>query len=205
MAHLFLLGLLVGWGVAIPIGPMNLEIIRRNLSYGLSSGLSFGIGIVSADLSYLSLLNMGVLLVLIHSKTVMLPLGIIGPILLLWFAYQAFRMPVSTYKASKIARQPLWRQTRDGYILTFLSPFTLLFWTSMSSTIAVSGSTTNTMLWTAFGVITGVTSWMVSLNLTLHITRHRLSPVLMHYLNRAGGVILVCFAFFGLWRTVHLI
>ncbi len=33
ISHL-LFGLLLGWGAAIPIGPMNLEIIRRNLRYG---------------------------------------------------------------------------------------------------------------------------------------------------------------------------
>lgn len=58
IVHVYFLGVLVGFGVAIPIGPMNLEIIRRNLNFGLSSGLSFGVGIISADLTYLLLLNL---------------------------------------------------------------------------------------------------------------------------------------------------
>ena len=205
MWHLYLFGLLIGWGVAIPIGPMNLEIIRRNLTFGLPSGLSFGLGIISADLSYLFLLNVGILAVLIHNKWVMLPIGLLGSLILLWFGIKTLRMQAPTHQTQGSQAEPLWRHTRDGYLLTLLSPFTILFWASMSSEIAVSGSGPHTLIAMTLGVISGVSSWMVGLNIALYFTRHRLSPRIMHYLNRAGGLILVAFALFGLWHSAHLI
>lgn len=201
--HVYFFGLLIGWGVAIPIGPMNLEIIRRNLTLGIRSGLSFGFGIISADLTYLLLLNLGVLVVLAQNHRIMLPVGIIGSLILLWFAVKTLKMQPGSFKKTSSVPQPLWRQMFDGYILTVLSPFTILFWASMSSEIAVS-SGRHLMLPMALGVMTGVCSWMVGLNIVLHFTRHRLSDRLMHFLNRAGGVILLLFALFGLWHSVHL-
>ncbi len=204
MWHLYTLGLLVGWGVAIPIGPMNLEIIRRNLTYGLPSGLCFGLGIVSADLTYFLLLNLGILMVLVHNKMVMLPVGIIGSFILLWFASKTLRMQPGSYKTSRAKPGPLWRQICDGYLLTLMSPFTILFWASMSSEVAINSSGPHSMLAMVFGLMTGVTSWMMGLNIVLHFTHHRLSDRIMHILNRTGGFILLGFAIFSFYQAMHL-
>lgn len=200
--HEYILGLLVGWGVAIPIGPMNLEIIRRNLTFGWPSGLSFGLGICAADVTYLLLLNAGALVWFMHSQW-MGVIGVLGSLVLFWFAYQTFTMPPATYALSRQAPEALWRQVRDGYLLTLLSPFTILFWASMSSQIAVSSQGAKSMVWMVLGVMSGTVSWMGGLNTVLHFTHHRLSPTTMHYLNLSGGVILLGFAIFGLWHSIH--
>ncbi|MCX7123278.1 MAG: LysE family translocator [Gammaproteobacteria bacterium] len=205
MSHLYLFGLLIGWGVAIPIGPMNLEIIRRNLGFGLPSGLSFGLGIVSADFTYLLLLNLGILAVLVHTRVIMLPIGILGSLILFWFAIKTLRMNPPTTQSKRLKAEPLWRQTRDGYLLTLLSPFTILFWASMSSEIAVSSTGPHSMLFMGLGIMSGVISWMLGLNTALYFTGHRLSPRLMHLLNRSGGIILLAFALFSLWQSLHFL
>lgn len=199
--HLYSLGLFIGLGVAIPIGPMNLEIIRRNLNWGVSSGISFGAGIVSADMTYLLLLNLGVLMTIVHNKAVMVPVGAVGSLVLMWFAYKTLSMETAKLKAARGKPPALWVQARDGYLLTLTSPFTILFWASMSSQIAVNGSSSHHGIgWMAFGVMTGVTGWMLGFNMALFLMRHRLSDRTIHVLNRAGGLILLAFALFGLWR-----
>jgi L-lysine exporter family protein LysE/ArgO len=200
MTHVYFFGLLIGWGVAVPIGPMNLEIIRRNLSFGLRYGLSFGTGIVSADLSYLLLLNLGILTVLAHHPMMLTPIALAGSVILFWFGLKTLRMPPLSIHNNPAFKQLISQHIRDGYLLTLLSPFTILFWASMSSQIAVSGSGPHRLLIMSLGVMTGVCSWMFGLNIALHLTRHRISPRVMHALNRTGGVILIGFACFGLWR-----
>ena len=61
MLNLFIFGLFLGWGAAIPIGAINLEIIRRNLRFSTASGLAFGLGACVADVTYLVLLSVGIL------------------------------------------------------------------------------------------------------------------------------------------------
>ncbi len=205
MIHFFIFGLLVGWGVALPIGPSNLETIRRNLSFGTLSGLSFGVGIVSADLTYFIFLNLGVVAILIHNPWIICPIGIIGSLILFWFAYKTLRMKIGTVKAARDNPLPLWKHIRDAYILTALSPFTVIFWASMSGSVAVSSGNHYELLWMVVGLICAVCSWQISLNTVLHYTHHRLSGRAMHILNRSGGIILLCFAVFSLWKAVELI
>lgn len=204
MPHYYLLGLLVGLGVAIPIGPMNIEIIRRNLTYGLTTGIIFGVGIVTADLTYFILLNLGVETLLTDPR-IIFPIGIIGSCILIWFAYKAWTMKIKQNTKGLENPGPLWKQTRDGYLLTLSSPLTILFWASMSSTVAISGTGTNPMIATALGVMTGVVGWMLGLNGALQITRDHLPQKAMYYLNHIGSIILLGFALFGIWRSFHLL
>jgi L-lysine exporter family protein LysE/ArgO len=205
MLHDFLIGLIMGWGVAIPIGPMNLEIIRRNLRHGISAGLQFGLGICSADLTYLLLLNLGALTIISHSR-IMGIVGLVGAMIMAWFGYKTLRMKTPTAREGQLQHSISWHNLRDGYVLTLFSPFTILFWLSMSSQIAVHavGSQPHSMLMIGLGVVLGTVSWMIGFNLVLHRTRHYLSAKTMHNFNLIGGVILIGFAIFGVIQAIKL-
>jgi threonine/homoserine/homoserine lactone efflux protein len=45
-------GLLIGFGVAMAVGPMSLLTMRRTIAHGRLYGLVSGLGIASADASY---------------------------------------------------------------------------------------------------------------------------------------------------------
>ena len=91
MLHQFIFGLLLGLGAAIPLGPMNLEIIRRNLRFGSVYGIALGLGACSADVTYLVLLSLGALSILTH-PLILQVIGVIGSSILLWFGYSALRL-----------------------------------------------------------------------------------------------------------------
>jgi L-lysine exporter family protein LysE/ArgO len=203
MFHQFFFGLLLGWGAAIPIGPINLEIIRRNLRMGTSYGIALGIGACTADVTYLLLLSLGALAILTH-VAVMNVVNVVGSLILAWFGYSALRMQVSTSAEDKPKNNyPVWRHAVEGYFLTLINPGTILFWASVSAQVAtISHQHVNSPLYAGVGVALGTFSWILSLNGFLHVTRHRLSPRMTHYLNCAGGVILLGFAAFGLGRVL---
>lgn len=206
MFHLFVFGLLLGWGAAIPIGAINLEMIRRNLRWGTGAGIGLGIGASVADVTYLALLSIGVLHILTHPIILKIT-GVVGSLLLAWFGYQALRL---TSKASQEARfakeksRSFSRHALEGYLLTLINPFTILFWSSISVTLAViSHSNVHYALFYALlGVFMGTLSWVSGLNLFLHFTRHRLSPSVIDTINKLGGIILLGFALLGFWRVL---
>src|SRR5688500_17340934 len=88
--HFLLMGILLGMGAAIPIGPVNLEIIRRNLRFGTPYGIVLGLGACTADVTYLFLLSIGALSLLQYPH-VLKTFGLGGSLLLAWFAISAFR------------------------------------------------------------------------------------------------------------------
>jgi len=88
--HLIITGIVLGWGAAIPLGPINIEMIRRNLMFGFVSGIALGIGATIADTTYIVLLMLGALIFLTHPVALAI-VGIIGALVLTWFAYRSVR------------------------------------------------------------------------------------------------------------------
>lgn len=194
MLHLIIIGLLLGWGAAIPIGPLNLEIIRRNLHFGALAGTAIGLGACSGDITYLILLSVGALAILTHAALLKV-FGVLGALILVWFAYQSLTMKVDNEAHTELRAKPLWRHYLEGYALIMVSPYTVLFWLSVSSQIATYASSgISASMLMGVGVILGVTSWCIGLNLAIHHTKHRLSAMTMQWLNRLGGIIILGFA-----------
>lgn len=194
MLHLIFIGLLLGWGAAIPIGPLNLEIIRRNLHEGMAAGIGLGLGACSGDITYLILLSIGALAILSHT-IVLKVFGVVGACILAWFGYQALTTRVHNESHRPLKAKPAWRHYLEGYALVLVNPYTVLFWLSVSSQIATYASNgVSATMAMGLGVVIGVTSWALGLNTLLHVTRHRLSSSTMLWLNRCGGAIIIGFA-----------
>jgi L-lysine exporter family protein LysE/ArgO len=199
-----LIGILLGFGAAVPIGPVNLEIIRRNLHYGTAYGIALGLGACTADVTYLVLLSFGVLSFL-NEPQILKYVGIGGSLILAWFAYGAFK--TNTTVVTKHAPTPsLLRYLLEGFIITLLNPITILFWASISSQISIIGldNSLYAILLTGLGVMIGTITWILSLNTALHFTRHRLNARTMQLLNYLGGIILLGFSLFGLIKAFQL-
>lgn len=203
MTHFILIGILLGWGAAIPIGPMNLEIIRRNLTLKTRYGVGFGLGACSADVTYLVLLAFGAILILSHPEVIRV-IGVIGALILLWFGIGAWRMPLGQLDQNLVnANQSIAKHWLEGYVMTLLNPMTILFWASVSAQLAtLSQQGLPTLVAVGLGVIIGTVSWVFGLNSLIHITRHKIPDSWMQYLNRIGGVLLIGFAVVCLVRVV---
>lgn len=202
MLHIIIFGLLLGYGAAIPIGPINLEIMRRNLHFGTAMGLALGFGACSADVTYLVLLSLGALKILAYPLVLKI-IGVVGSVILAWFGYNALRLKSSANDNNKpLTTHSFWRNYLEGYVLTLINPYTILFWSSISTTLAlVTHANSQAIVYAGIGVLLSTSSWIVGLNTLLHFTKHRFSPRVMRWLNIMGGVILIGFAIIGLWHA----
>lgn len=200
--HLLLLGILLGMGAAIPIGPVNLEIIRRNLRFGTAYGIVTGLGACTADITYLVLLCLGALALLQYPE-VLRAFGLIGSLILIWFAVGAFRAK-ATETVDKSSLPSLFRYGVEGYAITIINPYTILFWASVSSQISLDAlSDSNAIALAGAGVVIGTVGWVLFLNGLIHFTRHKLTANAVKWLNYTGGVILLGFAISGIIRALH--
>ncbi|NNM59490.1 MAG: LysE family translocator [Legionellales bacterium] len=199
--HVLLSSLILGWGAAIPFGPINFEMMRRNLSFGFLFGMCFGSGVVCADLTYVTLLCMGMLSLLKHVELLRI-VTMIGSFVLAWFAYQAFRAaPIMGTQPSK-STKPALQNWIEGYVFTLVNPYTILFWASVSSQlVSITEAKTTSMILASLGVVLGAFSWVCIFNGGLHFTRHKLTVFTAKLLNRIGGVILLGFAVYGLYNV----
>jgi len=141
-------------------------------------------------------------LTLLDYPAVLNTIGILGAIILCWFGYKAFVMPVHRDSANA-KRASFFKSLSKGYLLTLINPFTILFWLSVSAQLLIVAKGTQLdVVLAAFGVMLGTLSWVLSFNSVLHVTRHKLSTKMIHLLNRTGGIILFLFAGYSILHVV---
>ncbi len=199
--HTYFLTLFLGLALAIPVGPVTIEMMRRNLRFGASRGIVMGCGATSADVLYLLLLLFGVLPFLTNSSLLHI-LGIAGAIVLIWFAYKAMRAPKPEANNND-NDQSLLHCFSSGFLIALLSPFNLIFWISMAAQLAsIIDQGKQEYLFACLGLFTGTAIWFVSLNLVVHHTRHYLGGKTMKYLNYIGGIGLLGFAVYTIFYVL---
>lgn len=198
---MFTVGFLMGLGAAIPFGPINWEITRRNLQFGTLSGVTLGLGACLTDVTYLVVFGLGAG-ALLKMAWLMRIIGVMGSCILLYFGVMTFR--AKRAKLTKVLhKRPLWRDLAAGYLMTFVNPFTILFWSSVVSQLSlIAGEKTSNLAVIGSGVLVGVLGWVLFLNLLLHFLRHKIPDKLTLRLSEIGGVILIGFALFGLFKAL---
>jgi L-lysine exporter family protein LysE/ArgO len=191
----FILGILLGLGAAIPIGPVNLEIIRRNLNYSKYHGVLFGLGACSADLFYFLLLSLG-LLSIMTTPFVIKTTGLIGTVILAYFSLCCFRQ--RSFETTAITKSANSHHTQllSGFIMTCFNPYTIFFWLGLSAqVVALQHNHSHSSLYAAgIGVMTGTVSWVLCLNIIIAAIKHKLSHRVNSALNYSGGILLLLFA-----------
>lgn len=203
MLHLLFYGLLLGYGAAIPFGPINFEIIRRTLRFGFWYAWLFGLGAASADLVYLILWLLGATPFLSY-PLVLKCIGIIGSLVIATFGILALLAKETPKKNNETLKQrSRLRDWFEGFIMTFLNPYTILFWASVSAQVASLGKAYYPygQLLAIIGVLFAAISWPTTLCLIINLTSHKLSEKTMKIISRIGGIILIAFAVFGLYRA----
>jgi len=199
------MGILLGFGAAVPIGAVNIEMAKRNLISGTKAGLALGFGACSVDLLYLILLFQGVILFL-KQPLFLGVLGCIGSLVLFYFSYKAFTAPSELVADSLQAKVSLTRNWFDGFIMTATNPYTIIFWGSISAQVGVMQNHSNgDIYYLAIGLLIGIISWILFFNAVLHHTRKKISASCQHYLNIGGGFILLMIAFISLYNSLNMI
>ena len=135
----FLHGLLIGWSVAWPPGPINAEMIRRGLlpkeeGGGFWSAWRIGLGACTGDFIWALGVSLGAG-ALLNTPRVRFVLGIVSLVLLLvlaaMFARAAWRIARS-HRAQDPQLAPAKRRSSHGYLLgltvVLASPWNIGFW-----------------------------------------------------------------------------
>jgi len=200
-----LTGIIIGFSVAAPVGPIALLIMRRSLNEGRLAGFISGLGAATADLfcGLTAALGLSAITTLINSHRSSLQL--VGGIFMIWLGIHAFRAkdPVSA------TQRPLHeRNLFLAYVFTFLltmaNPLTLLGMVGVVAAAGVGGpaySHTDTVV-LGGGIFIGSASWWLILSHLAGWLGHKLGHHVMHVINMVAGALIVGF---GAWQLVSLL
>jgi len=187
----FLKGLIIGFAMAVPIGPVGVLCIRKTLAEGHSHGLIIGLGAATADALLGSVAAFGITFVsnMIASQQLWFHLG--GGCVLLFLGVRTFRAK------RKGAIIPFDNKGMVGsYVSTFLlaltNPMTIF---AFLAVFALFGLGSKLVVIPAsilvLGVFAGSCLWFLTLSFVATHFRKKLDSGGLRWLNRISGVLIM--------------
>lgn len=197
-------GLIIGFSIAAPVGPIGLLCIRRSLSAGRLAGFVSGLGAATADALYgvVAALGLTAITNLLLAQQHWLRLG--GGVFLLYLGVATLRARPPASEAPARRAENLWAAYASTCALTLTNPMTIISFVGIFAGVGVGASTGGT--WPACllvaGVFLGSAAWWLVLSMTAGWLGARLQQGGLRIVNIVSGVII---ASFGAWQLLALL
>jgi len=186
-------GLVLGFSIAAPVGPIGVLCIRRSLMGGIWLGLASGLGAATADAVYGSLAAFGLTLaaeILVTQQPWLRPAG---GAYLVWLGLRTWisrpTHPVAAPEGRGLAGVYL-----STLALTLTNPLTILSFAAIFAGLgprAGEGGPAAGLL--VAGIFCGSALWWVVLSVGASRLRGRLTPGRMTWVNRVSGLVIAGF------------
>lgn len=196
-------GLIFGFSIAAPVGPIGILCIQRSLRYGRLSGFFSGLGAATADALYAAIAAFGLTLIsdlLISGQSLF---RLIGGVFLIFIGWKTF-FTKSQEEIKNGPRKTLLNDFLSTFVLTVTNPMTILVFLALfgalgpseeESTYAHGGTL-------VLGVFAGSALWWLILSEGVTLFRKKVTQKMMTVINRvAGGLIMG----FGLLSLLYLL
>lgn len=194
---LFLRGLVLGFSIAAPIGPISMLCIQRTLTRGRAVGFVSGLGAATADAIYGSIAAFGVVSVSDFLGSYGTTLRILGGAVLSLLGVRALLARPSQARDASSNRGLLWSWASTS-LLTLTNPFTIMSFAAVFAGLGLATESADAASAASLiaGVFLGSASWWLALSLGVGALRRRLTPRALRWTSAVAGTAIVAL---GVW------
>ncbi len=192
-------GLILGFSIAAPVGPIGVLCIRRTLSRGMLNGFLSGIGAATADGIYGCIAAFGVTAVSSLLLDHQLYLRLAGGVFLLYLGFTTFRaVPAET--SAKAEGGGLLGAYVSVFFLTLTNPMTIMSFAGIFAGLGIGATGGNYALAGSLvlGVFAGSMLWWLTLSGTVNLLRAKFDRKRLVWVNRLSGVMICGFGILSL-------
>jgi len=200
---LFLKGLIVGFSIAAPVGPIGVLCIRRSLVRGWIHGFITGLGAATADAAYGFVAGFGLTIIssfLINHSTW---LNLMGGLFLCYLGLTTFQSRPAR-EAAPAAGDGLISEYASTFLLTLTNPMTILLFVAVFTGLGIAVTKENyagaTVL--VMGVFTGSAFWWLILTSFTGLLKTRLDMQGLKWVNKISGLIILAFGLAALLKIL---
>jgi threonine/homoserine/homoserine lactone efflux protein len=188
-------GLLLGFSIAAPVGPIGLLCIRRTLADGRLSGLATGLGAATADGLYGAIAAFGLTAVSSFLLGQRMWVHLVGGAFLLYLGLR-IELAGPPDKAAVVRRSGLSGAYASTVLLTLSNPTTILSFVAAFAAFGVAGTRGSALSagLITLGVFCGSALWWLILSGSVSALRTRMTSGALLWINRASGLLIVGFA-----------
>jgi len=187
-------GIVIGFSIAAPVGPIGVLCIRRTLADGRTAGLVTGLGAATADTIYGFMAAFG-----LTALTDFLVGGqgwirLLGGAFLLYLGIRTVRTPPAE-RAARLRGSGLFGAYATTFMLTLTNPMTILSFVAIFATIGVGTSRADPLAaaFLVLGVFLGSALWWLTLSGVVGALRSRFDLGQVTWVNRISGGIITAF------------
>ncbi len=198
---IFLQGLIIGFSIAAPVGPIGVLCIRRTLTGGRVVGFLSGLGAATADALYGSIAGFGLTFIAAFLLDQQLWFSLVGGVFLSYLGIKTFLTPPAQAAAAVKGGGGLGAYG-STFFLTLTNPATILSFAAIFAGLGLAntGRTYATAGLLVLGVFLGSALWWLLLSGGVSLLRRRFTPTWLGWVNKLSGLVI---AGFGLTILSH--
>jgi threonine/homoserine/homoserine lactone efflux protein len=199
---LFFRGLIIGFSIAAPVGPIGILCIRRTLADGRTSGFFSGMGAATADAIYGCVAGFGLTVISAFLIEQRFWLQVIGGIFLCYLGVRTLLSRPAT-EAAPASGNGLLASYVSTFFLTITNPMTILSFAAIFAGLGVvaTGGDFAAAVWLVLGVLLGSAAWWLFLSMGVSLLREKVGSAALRWVNRLSGAILLAFGALALWQA----
>jgi threonine/homoserine/homoserine lactone efflux protein len=200
--HFVFRGLIIGFSIAAPVGPIGLLCIRRSLAEGRQVGLMTGLGAATADAAYGCIAAFGLTAIAGFLIAQRVWLGLFGGVFLCYLGVRTF-ISRPAQQAACIHGKGLLSAYGSTLFLTLTNPMTILSFMAVFAGLGL-GKSPNYFSASAMvaGVFAGSALWWLVLSGGVAFFRSRINYNWMRGVNRLSGGIITACGLYSLWTVL---
>lgn len=192
---LLIKGLILGFSVAAPIGPIGVLCINRTINKSYVSGFVTGLGAASADLVYGIIAGLGLTMVsdmLIEYKT---PMQLTGLVFLLFLGIKTLVAKKSDKEINVHPKKGLLKDYLTTFMLIITNPVTILFFIAVFAGLGLSNSKElgANALFLVAGVFFGSLFWWLLLSGITYKLKKRIGEKILRRIDLVSGIVILGF------------
>jgi len=187
-------GVIIGFSIAAPVGPIGVLCIRRTLSEGRRAGLLTGLGAATADAVYGCIAGFGLIFISTVLVDQQMWLRFFGGLFLCYLGVKTF-LAEPVEQVTSIKRHDLIGAYVSTFFLTLTNPMTILSFVAIFAGLGLAsgggGYISATVL--VLGVFLGSALWWFILSGSVGVFRTRFHAHWMQWVNRISSMIIAGF------------
>lgn len=187
-------GIILGFSIAAPVGPIGILCIRRTLEFGRFSGFVSGLGAAFADTFYGVIAAFGLTLISDFLLAGQFWLRLLGGIFLIYLGIRTF-LAKPKEKEKSVSHLSLSKDFASTFLLTLTNPMTILSYVAIFAALGLTNVSSDyrDATWLVFGVFLGSSLWWLILSEGVTLFRKRVSDKTMIWINRIAGSTITAF------------
>jgi len=187
-------GLIIGFSIAAPVGPISLLCIRRTLAEGRLSGIVSGLGAATADAVFGCMAGFGLTFISSILIDQQIGLRLTGGLFLCYLGIRIL-WEIPAKQAAMVRGNGLIAAYLSTLFLTLTNPMTILSFAAFFSSMDLASTQASTLSAgdLVLGVFIGSSLWWLVLCSVVGVFREKFNQQWLKWVNRVSGAIITGF------------